>query len=625
MFRLCFTILAIGLLSASIPKAVLGLSDVYGSSFLFALPTNNQSMTVVHLILTTLSFNQVKVIFEDYWTKDKIYEQFIISREIRKHFALNESASTSLITYHLKGTDAFSLTVIAENLFEDNRSLSSFQAVPVAGWSNEYIVMTLPFHPSIIIVTIFDNKISITVRSSAFQFHVLDKLNGNQKKALNVLIKSYNSYSIDACGIGKADLRDLHGTVIKGQYTFGVIIGSCYTEINSTPCKSGEKNSDIYQTTDMITEMHLPVESFGLDFVVFGLPSARGSGHHFIMASREQTEVSMSGPAIETQKWNLSEKGEVTQIPEVWQPMLLLSDKPISVYFILLSSCDDATEALGGALSLILPVSLHMDAYYWHTQSLEDHVTHYLFYLWRKEESNVILELDDVVIRRYLRNVSYIPTFMFTWEAGEVEISEGPHQFFSRSGVKFGVYLYGFGDTVAYMHLAGFISRNSLDCVANGVPEPGDLIDNDCDGWIDEERNDGTDDDHDGLVDEDLLPLPPRSGNWGEWQPWWCTHCTSNVLSRKRQCNTPPPTRGGLYCYGDENSSIAGDCKEICEMSHGSWGPWSDWTCTKDCSFLSGIRIRTCSNPAPSRNGSHCEGAHILEREDSQCIRQCTK
>uniref|UniRef100_A0A2C9L925 IgGFc-binding protein N-terminal domain-containing protein n=1 Tax=Biomphalaria glabrata TaxID=6526 RepID=A0A2C9L925_BIOGL len=319
MFRLCFTILTVGLLSAAIPKAALGLSDVYGSSFLFALPTNNQSMTVVHLIMTTLSFNQVKVIFEDYWTKDKIYEQFIISREIRKHFALNESASTSLTTYHLKGTDTFSLTVVAENVFEDNRSLSSFQAVPVAGWGNEYVVMTLP----------------------------------------------YNSYSIDACGIGKADLRDLHGTLIKGQYAFGVIIGSCYTEPNNTPCKSGEKNSDIYQTTDMITEMHLPVGSFGLDFVVFGLPSARGSGNHFIMASREQTEVSMSGPAIKTRKWSLSEKGEVTQIPEVWQPMLLLSDKPICVYFILLSSCDDATEALGGALSLILPVSLHMDAYFW--------------------------------------------------------------------------------------------------------------------------------------------------------------------------------------------------------------------------------------------------------------------
>ena len=36
------------------------------------------------------------------------------------------------------------------------------------------------------------------------------------------------------------------------------------------------------------------------------------------------------------------------------------------------------------------------------------------------------------------------------------------------------------------------------------ISEPGDGIDNDCDGKIDEERRDGRDNDKDGLVDEDL-------------------------------------------------------------------------------------------------------------------------
>ena len=36
------------------------------------------------------------------------------------------------------------------------------------------------------------------------------------------------------------------------------------------------------------------------------------------------------------------------------------------------------------------------------------------------------------------------------------------------------------------------------------IAKPGDGLDNDCDGKIDEERRDGRDNDRDGRVDEDL-------------------------------------------------------------------------------------------------------------------------
>ena len=36
------------------------------------------------------------------------------------------------------------------------------------------------------------------------------------------------------------------------------------------------------------------------------------------------------------------------------------------------------------------------------------------------------------------------------------------------------------------------------------MAKPGDKIDNDCDGRIDEERYNGRDDDGDGLIDEDF-------------------------------------------------------------------------------------------------------------------------
>ena len=44
---------------------------------------------------------------------------------------------------------------------------------------------------------------------------------------------------------------------------------------------------------------------------------------------------------------------------------------------------------------------------------------------------------------------------------------------------------------------------DSVQCIRT-KPVPGDGIDNDCDGKIDEEVRDGKDDDKDGETDEDL-------------------------------------------------------------------------------------------------------------------------
>ena len=43
----------------------------------------------------------------------------------------------------------------------------------------------------------------------------------------------------------------------------------------------------------------------------------------------------------------------------------------------------------------------------------------------------------------------------------------------------------------------------SAPCTASGAAEPGDGLDNDCDGAVDEELPNGVDDDGDGAVDED--------------------------------------------------------------------------------------------------------------------------
>ena len=44
----------------------------------------------------------------------------------------------------------------------------------------------------------------------------------------------------------------------------------------------------------------------------------------------------------------------------------------------------------------------------------------------------------------------------------------------------------------------------NFKCVISAKMDPGDGLDNDCDGKRDEESRDGKDNDGDGLIDEDL-------------------------------------------------------------------------------------------------------------------------
>ena len=41
----------------------------------------------------------------------------------------------------------------------------------------------------------------------------------------------------------------------------------------------------------------------------------------------------------------------------------------------------------------------------------------------------------------------------------------------------------------------------------------------------------------------------------------------------------------------------------------GNWGEWSSWTaCTKSCGVGVRMRVRSCDNPTPSKDGRDCIG-----------------
>ena len=96
----------------------------------------------------------------------------------------------------------------------------------------------------------------------------------------------------------------------------------------------------------------------------------------------------------------------------------------------------------------------------------------------------------------------------------QVPVAIGAHTITHASPiVPFGVYSYGFAFADSYGYPGGLRLAPLGDACIPSATVPGDGLDNDCDGLIDEELLNGIDDDGDGLIDEDLAAavLPPCS------------------------------------------------------------------------------------------------------------------
>lgn len=76
--------------------------------------------------------------------------------------------------------------------------------------------------------------------------------------------------------------------------------------------------------------------------------------------------------------------------------------------------------------------------------------------------------------------------------------------------VVFGVIAYGLELWQSYAYMAGrLVGPSSYFCTSPADSNPPDVLDNDCDGWVDEELRNFIDDDNDGLIDEDLASEIP--------------------------------------------------------------------------------------------------------------------
>ncbi|XP_007935886.1 hemicentin-1 [Orycteropus afer afer] len=104
----------------------------------------------------------------------------------------------------------------------------------------------------------------------------------------------------------------------------------------------------------------------------------------------------------------------------------------------------------------------------------------------------------------------------------------------------------------------------------------------------------------------------PVHGAWSSWHPWAaCSEsCGKGTKTRMRLCTNPPPSFDGSYCNGADTQM------QVCNERHcpvdGKWTAWASWSaCTVSCGGGARQRTRDCSDPAPQYGGSKCEGSDV--------------
>ncbi|XP_055873830.1 uncharacterized protein LOC106062124 isoform X2 [Biomphalaria glabrata] len=658
MNALCSLLVFTSILSESI---VLGSSDNSGKQFVLAFPTYSTCDREVHFLVYTFEvIIDVNIFMRTMWNtvnKTNVEKNFTINREEMRVFVVYENFTllypdehsieyakgrylhalpradiSEKFTYVFSSKNTFYVTVIIIERRGSDPSTSAMQAVPTEGWGKVYYAVTLSNKPSIQIVTSQDTKVTITIISPKNKFYV--KYNAfyySDGGLIFLQLLAYKTFSLQACPKAEHDYGPLTGSIISGDKPIGVISGNCDGYDDSSKC-SVQMYSKETVVSDMTMEMLLPEETFGYEFILYGKQWSSELGHYVVVASKENTKVQYQSIFAFTEE-TIPEKGKHLIIKGLSSAHGIKSNKPVAVYFIRQSSCSITSNYAGpgdAAILIVIPNELFMDVYYWLTPDsrliLKVAIEHFMCYVCKSEDVNNGLTLDGKLLPSVVGgNYSEI-NLSGKWQVAELKIETGYHEFYSNRSAKFGVYLYGIGEKTSYMYPAGFISTNISDigqCTLKVQKNRrGDFEDNDCDGNVNEERNNGKDDDEDGEIDEDLIHPPPRNGSWGEWLPWWCTHCNATVKFRNRQCIKPLPIRGGHNCLGSKLDQRNGDCFSICNMVHGAWSEWQPWTCQERCQFMK--RTRKCDNPAPQNNGRNCTGITEQFGMNTGCTKGCT-
>ncbi|XP_023933408.1 uncharacterized protein LOC112042687 [Lingula anatina] len=348
-----------------------------------------------------------------------------------------------------------------------------------------------------------DTNITITLGRQQYPDGQMTEITYNGQVFYNgdditVTLNRYGTMQIQA-----ANANDLTGSHVVSDKPVAVFSGNKKTNVGSG------------NTQDHLVEQMTPVNTWGKTFATVPIPGRDhfkpGDVFRFV-ASEDNTTISITGiPQEPDAQLNLSRAGDFVEkiigasFSNVYT--LITADKPIMVVQIVQSQLG-FKEPSDPAMILIPPIEQYEADYAFTTPKYSlGSYENYLMVIVRANESDGLQfnldHTDDY-------NITWYDIPGTEYRGSRFQVDEGTHVLSHVSSIStFGVFMFGSAVWESYGFPGGMRLAPINKVCTRTLMVPGDGVDNDCDGQIDEEMcSNNIDDDYDGLIEEDCACVP---------------------------------------------------------------------------------------------------------------------
>lgn len=476
------------------------------------------------------------------------------------------------------------VSVFAVN--KETYSTDAYLAFPLDVLGTRYFAVTFTKEAELMLVGTQDNTtVSITWPSHAGPTQVTyNNVTYSNGDTLTLTLNKFETFHV----IQETPQADFTGAHVLSDRPVVALSGNKKVTVDPEDTRSA----------DHLTEMLMPVETWGKRFLTFSTPErGRGDIYRFV-ASEDNTTVSMSNGQQLFLEW--AGDFQEVDIPS-GDYRTVTSDKPVLIVLFAKTFNDDGPTRGDPSMTYIIPAEQFAADYIWSTVKTPENkdFDNKLTVIVHSQDLPGLLLDDQQPVWEEQAPIPGSDGMLHLW----ARISPGAHNVYHIDpAVVFMAIATGTEAFNSYAYPAGLrLALINAVCEPSAANDSADIVDNDCDGRIDEETLNGIDDDEDGEIDEDLA-MPPRvDGNWGEWGQWG--DCSVNcggrgVQARTRSCDNPAPANNGRDCETGAWTNYRNCSRKNCTGS----GPvctkigrrcLSDATCHN--------HTRTCSCPPGQR------------------------
>jgi hypothetical protein len=333
-----------------------------------------------------------------------------------KEVAIQVVDKASQLTVHVKANDK--VTVYGLNRVLDTSG--GFLALPVEALGLEYYALSYRGYnwSQLTVIAPFDGtRVTITPKVA---------MNGHAAgKAFTITLNQGDSYLLTSSG-------DMTGTHVLASAPVVVMAGA-----ESAHIPTG------YAYLDHIVETMTPVSTWGKSFLTVPF-ATRTKGDMFrVLASADNTRVSINGAVVATLK-----RGAFFERIVTGRSLITASEPVLVSQFALAQEYDGGA---GDPLSMLIPpTEQFLDRYTFSTPDDENFPRQFVNVVVPSAEIGAI-ELDGVAVDATL----FSPISTSGFSGGQLPVGPGSHHIRHRNNIPMGIYVYGFGDHDSYGYPGG--------------------------------------------------------------------------------------------------------------------------------------------------------------------------